>query len=62
MRAARSPQATGESDRPTDICLGDRKGLLEQLIGLASIGDLVKATLDEKDFEIRQLTKYIKGE
>ena len=34
----------------------------EQLVGLASIGDLVKATLDEKDFEIRQLTKYIKGE
>jgi CBS domain-containing protein len=34
----------------------------EQLVGLASIGDLVKATLDEKDFEIKQLTKYIKGE
>ena len=34
----------------------------EQLVGLASIGDLVKASLDEKDFEIKQLKKYIKGE
>jgi len=34
----------------------------DQLVGLASIGDLVKASLDEKDFEIKQLKKYIKGE
>jgi CBS domain-containing protein len=34
----------------------------EELIGLASIGDLVKASLDEKDFVIKQLEKYIKGD
>jgi CBS domain-containing protein len=34
----------------------------EQLVGLASIGDLVKASLDEKDFVIKQLKKYIKGD
>jgi CBS domain-containing protein len=33
-----------------------------QLVGLASIGDLVKASLDEKDFAIKQLTQYIKGD
>lgn len=33
----------------------------DQLVGLASIGDLVKASLDEKDFVIKQLEKYIKG-
>lgn len=33
-----------------------------QLVGLASIGDLVKASLDEKDFVIKQLKRYIKGE
>jgi CBS domain-containing protein len=32
-----------------------------QLVGLASIGDLVKAALDEKDFVIKELKKYIKG-
>lgn len=32
------------------------------LVGLASIGDLVKASLDEKDFVIKQLKKYIKGD
>lgn len=32
-----------------------------QLVGLVSIGDLVKASLDEKDFVIEQLKKYIKG-
>jgi CBS domain-containing protein len=32
-----------------------------QLVGLASIGDLVKASLDEKDFVIKELKKYIKG-
>ncbi len=34
----------------------------DKLIGLASIGDLVKASLDEKDFVIKQLKKYIKGD
>ena len=33
----------------------------DKLVGLASIGDLVKASLDEKNFVIEQLTKYIKG-
>lgn len=33
-----------------------------QLVGMASIGDLVKATIDDKDFTIEQLTKYIKGD
>lgn len=33
-----------------------------QMVGLASIGDLVKASLDEKDFVIKQLKKYIKGD
>lgn len=31
-----------------------------RLVGLASIGDLVKASLDEKDFVIKQLKNYIK--
>jgi CBS domain-containing protein len=34
----------------------------DELVGLASIGDLVKASLDEKDFVIKQLKKYIKGD
>lgn len=33
----------------------------DQLVGMVSIGDLVKASLDEKDFVIQQLEKYIKG-
>ena len=33
----------------------------DHLVGLASIGELVKATIDEKDFLIKQLTQYIKG-
>lgn len=32
-----------------------------KLVGLASIGDLVKASLEEKEFVIEQLKKYIKG-
>lgn len=32
-----------------------------ELIGLVSIGDLVKASLAEKDFLIKQLKSYIKG-
>jgi len=34
----------------------------DELIGLVSIGDLVKAIIDEKDFVIKQMEKYIKGE
>lgn len=33
-----------------------------EIIGVVSIGDLVKATIDEKEFVIKQLKKYIKGE
>lgn len=33
----------------------------DELIGLVSIGDLVKASLAEKDFVIKQLKSYIKG-
>lgn len=33
-----------------------------KLVGLASIGDLVKASLDEKDLAIQELKGYIKGE
>lgn len=33
----------------------------EQIIGVVSIGDLVKATIDEKDFIIKQLENYITG-
>ena len=31
----------------------------ERLIGVLSIGDLVKATIDEQDFVIKQLESYI---
>lgn len=34
----------------------------EEMTGLVSIGDLVKAIIDEKNFVITQLKKYIKGE
>jgi len=34
----------------------------EQVVGVVSIGDLVKASLDEKDFLIKQLENYITGE
>jgi CBS domain-containing protein len=33
----------------------------ETVIGVISIGDLVKATIDEKDFMIKQLENYITG-
>ncbi|HUQ52523.1 MAG TPA: CBS domain-containing protein [Gammaproteobacteria bacterium] len=32
-----------------------------QVIGLVSIGDLVKATIDEQEFTINQLKNYIAG-
>jgi CBS domain-containing protein len=32
-----------------------------KLVGLVSIGDLVKASLDEKEFKISQLEGYIQG-
>ena len=32
-----------------------------QIIGLVSIGDLVKATIDEQEFTINQLKNYIAG-
>ena len=33
----------------------------EQLIGVLSIGDLVRATISEQDFVIKQLESYIRG-
>jgi CBS domain-containing protein len=35
--------------------------LEDQLVGVVSIGDLVKASIDEKDFMIKQLENYITG-
>ncbi|MCX6149282.1 MAG: CBS domain-containing protein [Ignavibacteriales bacterium] len=32
-----------------------------KLIGILSIGDVVKAIIDEKEFVIEQLVNYIKG-
>lgn len=34
----------------------------ETLVGVVSIGDLVKASLAEKDFLIKELKSYIKGQ
>jgi len=33
----------------------------DQVVGIVSIGDLVKASIDEKDFMIKQLENYITG-
>jgi CBS domain-containing protein len=33
----------------------------QEVVGIVSIGDLVKASLDEKDFLIQQLESYITG-
>ena len=33
----------------------------QQVVGIVSIGDLVKASIDEKDFVIKQLENYITG-
>ncbi len=33
----------------------------QQVVGVVSIGDLVKASIDEKDFVIKQLENYITG-
>ncbi len=34
----------------------------DKLVGVVSIGDLVKASLAEKDFVIKELKSYIKGQ
>lgn len=41
--------------RHLPVLVGDR------VAGIVSIGDLVKASLDEKDFMIKQLENYITG-
>lgn len=33
----------------------------DELLGIVSIGDLVKRMLEEKEFEVRQLSDYIAG-
>lgn len=33
----------------------------DQVVGIVSIGDLVKASIEEKDFMIKQLENYITG-
>ena len=33
----------------------------DELVGVVSIGDVVKAMIAEKEFEVEQLTKYIQG-
>jgi CBS domain-containing protein len=33
-----------------------------EVVGIVSIGDLVKASLDDKDFMIKQLETYIMGD
>jgi CBS domain-containing protein len=33
----------------------------DKVVGVISIGDLVKATIEEKDFLIKQLENYITG-
>jgi len=34
----------------------------QQLIGMISVGDLVKSKIEEQSFMIDQLERYIKGE
>jgi len=34
----------------------------QQLVGMISVGDLVKSKIDEQSFMIDQLERYIKGE
>jgi len=46
---------TGKQVRHLPVLVGD------QVVGIVSIGDLVWATIEEKDFMIQQLEKYITG-
>ena len=47
---------TAKHIRHLPVLVGDR------VVGIVSIGDLVKASIDEKDFVIKQLENYITGE
>jgi CBS domain-containing protein len=47
---------TGKRVRHLPVLVADR------VTGVVSIGDLVKASLEEKDFLIKQLENYITGE
>ena len=33
----------------------------DQLVGMISVGDLVKSLISEKDFQIEQLERYVRG-
>ena len=33
----------------------------EKVVGVISIGDVVRGIIDDKEFDIQQLTKYITG-
>ncbi len=46
---------TDKHIRHLPVLLGDK------VVGIVSIGDLVKASIDEKDFMIKQLENYITG-
>jgi hypothetical protein len=33
----------------------------EKVVGIISIGDVVRSIIQDKEFEIQQLTKYVTG-
>jgi len=50
----------GSDDREADSAFARRRR--GQVVGVISIGDVVKASLDAKDFVIKQLGNYITGD